>query len=163
MGGENLLGYNGPSIVNLTINQTPCSAAVYRQRLPQLLPPDAAGITRTGSSIPSNFSTADHPHQLHAGRLPHLLRAKLAPHRSARACRNLVLDVAYVGNRSNGLMILGDYNQARPNNPGENLTLTQRRPIQASTTSRSPTAAASPPTTPCRRNSRSATPRASTC
>ena len=26
-------------------------------------------------------------------------------------------------------MILGDYNQARPNNPGENLTILQRRPI----------------------------------
>ena len=43
--------------------------------------------------------------------------------------KDLVLDVAYVGNRSNGLMILGDYNQARPNNPGENLTVDQRRPI----------------------------------
>ena len=43
--------------------------------------------------------------------------------------QNLVLDVAYVGNRSNGLMILGDYNQARPNAPGENLPLIQRRPI----------------------------------
>ena len=43
---------------------------------------------------------------------------------------DLVLDVAYVGNRGNGLMILGDYNQARPNNPGENVALAQRRPIQ---------------------------------
>jgi hypothetical protein len=43
--------------------------------------------------------------------------------------RNLLVDLAYVGNRSVGLMILGDYNQARPNNPGENLTIDARRPI----------------------------------
>ena len=29
--------------------------------------------------------------------------------------KNLVLDLAYVGNRGNSLVILGDYNQARPN------------------------------------------------
>jgi hypothetical protein len=38
--------------------------------------------------------------------------------------------VAYVGNRSNGLMILGDYNQARPLNAGETASLNARRPIQ---------------------------------
>ncbi|HNA98339.1 MAG TPA: MlaD family protein, partial [Marmoricola sp.] len=43
--------------------------------------------------------------------------------------KDLVFDIANVGNRSNGLMILGDYNQARPNNIGENLTILQRRPI----------------------------------
>ena len=47
--------------------------------------------------------------------------------------RGWILDVAYVGNRGVGLMILGDYNQARPNNPGENLSLQARRPIQAFT------------------------------
>ncbi|MBL8210914.1 MAG: TonB-dependent receptor, partial [Bryobacterales bacterium] len=44
--------------------------------------------------------------------------------------KDLVVDVAYVGNRSNGLMTLGDYNQSRPNAIGENLTILQRRPIQ---------------------------------
>jgi hypothetical protein len=45
--------------------------------------------------------------------------------------KDLVFDVAYVGNRSVGLMILGDYNQARVNNPGENIALQARRPYQA--------------------------------
>jgi hypothetical protein len=43
---------------------------------------------------------------------------------------NLLVDVGYVGNKSSHLIILGDYNQARPNADGENLTLQARRPIQ---------------------------------
>ena len=39
------------------------------------------------------------------------------------------MDVAYIGNRSRNLMILGDYNQARPNNAGEDVPLQNRRPI----------------------------------
>ena len=43
---------------------------------------------------------------------------------------NLLVDVAYIGNRSRNLVILGDYNQARPNNAGEDMPLQARRPIQ---------------------------------
>jgi hypothetical protein len=43
---------------------------------------------------------------------------------------NLLVDVAYIGNRSRNLVILGDYNQARPNNAGEDAPLQNRRPIQ---------------------------------
>jgi hypothetical protein len=42
---------------------------------------------------------------------------------------NLLLDVAYVGNSSRKLIVLGDYNQARPNAPAENTPLQQRRPF----------------------------------
>jgi hypothetical protein len=44
--------------------------------------------------------------------------------------KDLVLDAAYVGNRGTHLMILADWNQARPNNTNENLSLQARRPIQ---------------------------------
>ena len=44
--------------------------------------------------------------------------------------RNLLVDVGYIGNKSRDIMILGDYNQARPNGPTENTTLQARRPIQ---------------------------------
>ena len=43
---------------------------------------------------------------------------------------NLLVDVGYVGNKSRDLMILGDFNQARPNGPAENSALQARRPIQ---------------------------------
>jgi hypothetical protein len=44
--------------------------------------------------------------------------------------RNLLVDVGYVGNKSRDIMILADYNQARPNAANENTALQARRPIQ---------------------------------
>ena len=44
--------------------------------------------------------------------------------------QNLLVDVGYVGNKSRDIMILADYNQARPNGPTENPSLQARRPIQ---------------------------------
>jgi hypothetical protein len=41
-----------------------------------------------------------------------------------------LLDVAYVGNRANGMLLFANYNQAAPNNAAGTLTLQQRRPIQ---------------------------------
>jgi hypothetical protein len=43
---------------------------------------------------------------------------------------NTVVDLAYVGNRAEGLLLFGNFNQARPNAPGENTPLQLRRPIQ---------------------------------
>jgi hypothetical protein len=128
LGGENLLGYNGPHIVNLTINQVPtqplCSGDNYRNcfRLTaQGYPP--------GLVSPANFSTAT----TRTNYTPADYRTSYVQSWhftiQQQLSKDFVLDVAYVGNRGNGLMILGDYNQARPNNPGENIVLGQRRPI----------------------------------
>ena len=44
--------------------------------------------------------------------------------------KNLLLDVAYVGTHGTKLMVLGDWNEARPTAPRpKNLTVDQRRPI----------------------------------
>jgi hypothetical protein len=43
--------------------------------------------------------------------------------------RNTVLDIAYVGNRANKLLLFADFNQALPNPPGRVVPLQQRRPI----------------------------------
>lgn len=129
LGGENLLGYNGPQIVNLTINQTPtlplCTGNNYRNcfRLTQQgYPP--------GLVDPSNFSTAT----TRTNYTPADYRTSYVQswHFTIQQelANNLLLDVAYVGNRSNGLMLLGDYNWARPNLPGQNVPLGQRRRIQ---------------------------------
>ncbi len=128
LGGENLVGYNGPSIVNLTINQLPtlpvCAAEQFRNCFRTTQQGYPAGLVE-----PASFSTA-------------LTRTNYTPanYRSSyvqsyhftvqrELARNLVLDVAYVGNKSSGLMILGDFNQARPNAIGENSSLISRRPI----------------------------------
>lgn len=41
-----------------------------------------------------------------------------------------LLDLGYVGNRGVKQLILGDYNQAQPNLPGQNISLQSRRPFQ---------------------------------
>ncbi|MBY0504214.1 MAG: carboxypeptidase regulatory-like domain-containing protein [Bryobacteraceae bacterium] len=128
MGGENLLGYNGPSIVNLTINQLPTSPACVADQFRNCFRTTQQGYP-AGLVEPSSFSTA-------------LTRTNYTPadYRTSyvqsyhftvqrELANNLVLDVAYVGNRSTGLMILGDFNQARPNAVGENTVLINRRPI----------------------------------
>jgi hypothetical protein len=44
--------------------------------------------------------------------------------------KNMLLDVAYVGNRADDLLSLANYNQAVPNNSAGSLSLQARRPIQ---------------------------------
>jgi hypothetical protein len=128
LGGENLLGYNGPSIVNLTINQLAslprCTGDNYRgcfRLTEQGYPP--------GLVDPANFSTAT----TRTNYTPSDYRSSYVQswHMTVQRelAKDLVFDIAYVGNRSNGLMILADYNQARPNGAGENLSVDQRRPI----------------------------------
>lgn len=129
LGGENLLGYNGPNIVNLTINQSPsqgfCVGDAYRNCFRQTMagyPPDLVN--------PSNFSTAT----TRTNYTPSDYRTSYVQSWHFTIQQELgkgfVTDIAYVGNRSNGLMILGDYNQARPLNSGETASVAARRPIQ---------------------------------
>ena len=44
--------------------------------------------------------------------------------------RNMILDIAYVGNRADDLLLFANFNQAAPNNPQGTLSLQARRPIQ---------------------------------
>lgn len=128
LGGENLLGYNGPSIVNLTINQTPtqpaCTGDNYRNCYRLTTQGYPAGLVD-----PANFSTAT----TRTNYTPSDYRTSYVQSWHFTIQRELfkgwLVDAAYVGNRSNGLMILADYNQARTNNPGEALAVGARRPI----------------------------------
>ena len=43
--------------------------------------------------------------------------------------RNMLLDVAYVGNRADDLLLFANYNQAAPNNAAGTIPLANRRPI----------------------------------
>ena len=42
--------------------------------------------------------------------------------------RNMILDVAYVGNRADDLLLFANFNQAAPNNPQGTLSLQERAP-----------------------------------
>ena len=130
LGGENLLAYNGPNIVDAQIDQIPSQGICSSPSAPPLscFRPTAMGYP-TNFASPANFD----PLRAQARYIPRgnptgyveswhfTVQRELA--------KDLVLDAAYVGNRGVHLMILADYNQATPNQPGQNLGLQARRPI----------------------------------
>jgi hypothetical protein len=130
LGGENLLSFNGPNVVGLSITQQP-SQGPCGPTTP------AASCFRTtqqgypeGLTNPANFSTLN-------ARVNYIPKDNPTGnvqswHVSVQReiMSNLLVDVGYIGNRSRDIMILGDYNQARPNAATENTALQARRPIQ---------------------------------
>lgn len=133
-GGENLLAYNGPNIINSSINQAPtlglCASAAAAagtcfRSLAQGFP---AGLVD-----PSNFSTAISEVRYIPGsnRNGYVQSWHFTIQQELR--KDLLLDVAYVGNHSVGLNVLSDANQALPNAAGQNNSLISRRPIQGFT------------------------------
>ncbi len=133
-GGENLLAYNGPNIINSSINQIPsqgiCSSAAAAagtcfRSLTQGFP--------NGIIDPSNFSTAISQVRYIPGSARNGYVQSWHFTIQQELAKDLLLDVAYVGNHSVGLNVLSDANQALPNAQGQNLPLIQRRPIQGFT------------------------------
>jgi hypothetical protein len=133
MGGENILGFTGPFVLRVTQNQV-APGVTNGQPLCQ------AGQTRdcflrTLDGFPADFND---PAKFDASRT----RVNYIP-RDARTgyvqswhftiqrqlARDLALDLAYVGNRGTKQLVLSDFNQGRPNELAENLTIDQRRPI----------------------------------
>ena len=118
-GGENVLSYNGPTIVTVTINQIPGPNFRYTQ---DGYPADLATAknynpaTARVTFIPPDYRT------------PYVQSWHFTIQRELM--RNVLLDLAYVGNHGTKLMVLADWNQARPSRAGENTTVDQRRPIQ---------------------------------
>jgi hypothetical protein len=130
MGGENLLSFNGPHVVGLNINQTINQPLCVGNANP------TACFRTTQAGYPEGFTTpaSFNPLNVRVNYIP-----KDTPtgnvaswHASVQReiLRNLLVDVGYVGNRSRDILILGDFNQARPNAAGENSSLQARRPIQ---------------------------------
>ncbi|MEI9974951.1 MAG: TonB-dependent receptor [Ignavibacteriota bacterium] len=131
MGGENLLAYNGPNIVDAAIDQIAS----------QPLCADASAapgscFRSTAQGFPANFASPQAfntaitqvryiPGDNRTGYVQawHFTIQRELP-------GNVLLDVAYVGNHDVGLTVLSDANQALPNLPGQSLSLQQRRPIQ---------------------------------
>ncbi len=133
-GGENLLAYNGPFIINSSINQLPslgnCASAAAAAGT--CFRSVAQGFP-DGLIDPSNFNTAISEVRY----IPGSLRTGYVQswHFTVQQelMKDLLLDVAYVGNHSVGINVLSDANQALPNPAGQNLSLISRRPIQGFT------------------------------
>lgn len=137
LGGENLLAYNGPNIVDAIIDQVPgqgtgtctsvndapgsCFRPTYLGFPPDFASPAAFNTATTQVRyIPADNRTG-YVQSWHF----------TVQHEFAH---NLLLDVAYVGTHGVGLMILTDANEALPNQLGKNLSVNARRPIQNFTT-----------------------------
>jgi hypothetical protein len=129
MGGENLLEYNGPNIVTVTINQTPSQGLCATNTDPTTcFRPTQQGYP-ANLATPANFDpkTARVNYIPADYRTPYVQSWHFTVQR--QLARNLLLDVGYVGSHGTKLMVLGDFNEARPSKAGENLTVDQRRPI----------------------------------
>jgi hypothetical protein len=118
-GGANVLPINGPQVINAVVVQTPATPGFRTTQegypadltAPARFNPLAANITYMprdyrSSSVQSWYASVQR-----------------------ELVRNLIVDVAYVGNRSDGMLLFANYNQAQPNNSAGTIPLQQRRPI----------------------------------
>ena len=137
MGGENLLAYNLPFILNPNINQVAPAVPNGGQTL----------CPTTGSynpatcflpferGFPDNFLSIANvrTNTVRTNQIPFNLPSASVKSYHVTIQRQigsgLVLDVGYVGTIGRNMMILGDLNTARANNPNENIPLDLRRPI----------------------------------
>jgi hypothetical protein len=136
-GGENLLAYNGPNVVDAIIDQaiTPTTSVCTSVN-------DAAGscFRPTYLGFPPNFASpaAFNTATTQVRYIPADNRTGYVQswHFSIQRelGHNLLLDLAYVGNQGVGLLILTDANEAVPNQLGKNLSVNARRPIPNFTT-----------------------------
>ena len=131
LGGENILAFNLPQIVGVSLTQQVSQGICTGNNFLNCFRPTQAGYP-TGLLDPARASTAT-------------TRTNFTPRDTRTAyvqswhfsiqqelAKGLLLDVAYVGNRSLKLIALGDYNQARPNNstdPTAGTPVDARRPI----------------------------------
>ncbi len=130
MGGENLLSFNGPHVVGLSITQQISQPLCVDNQSPTTCFRTTQQGYPEGYTSPASFNTLN-------ARVNYIPKDNPSGnvqswHVSVQreVMRNLLVDVGYIGNKSRDIMILGDYNQARPNAPTENSTLQARRPIQ---------------------------------
>ena len=137
LGGENLLAYNGPNIVDAIIDQVPGQGF---GTCTSVSDPAGACFRPTYLGFPNNFASpaAFNTATTQVRYIPPDNRTGYVQswHFTVQheLAHNLLLDVAYVGNHGVGLMILTDANQALPNLPGKNLSVNARRPYSTFTT-----------------------------
>lgn len=130
LGGENLLSFNGPHVVPIAVTQQPSQGLCAPNQSPiTCFRPTQMGYP-SGLNVRANFNPLN-------GRVNHIPRDLETGYVQSwhvtlqrELAGKVIVDIGYVGNRSDHLMILGDLNQARPNADGENTPLQARRPIQ---------------------------------
>lgn len=118
-GGANVLPINGPQVVNAVVVQTPTDAAFRRTE--QGYPAGLADPSRF-NPLASNITFM--PEDYHSSRVQSWFASV---QREVRP--NMIVDVAYVGNRADDMLLFANFNQALPNNSAGTIALQARRPI----------------------------------
>jgi hypothetical protein len=119
-GGANVLPINGPQVINAVVVQT-AAESTFR-------------TTQQGYPIGLTDPARFNPLLANITYMPEDYRSSDVHSWFASVQREVwdgaLLDVAYVGNRANGMLLFANFNQAAPNNAAGTLSLQQRRPIQ---------------------------------
>jgi len=119
-GGGDLLPINGPQVVNAVINQADPTAASF-------LPAERgypAGLADPSQFNPLLANITYMPRDFHSSPVQSWY---LSVQRELG--RGMLIDVAYVANRADDLLLFANYNQAVPNNAAGTIPLANRRPI----------------------------------
>jgi hypothetical protein len=144
-GGESTLGYNGPYIVDATINQQAPFAAVAPQQLCTSLIENPATCFRTTQSgyetnfaTPQNFSTLEAETRYLPRNFPAAYVQAFHLTVQREIMKNTTLEVSYVGSHALHVPVLTDFNQGAPQPVSCDagigcLTQQQRRPISTFT------------------------------
>jgi hypothetical protein len=120
-GGGNILGINGPQVVIAAIAQRPGEAGF--RTTPQGYP---AGLTDPDRFDPLRANISYIPRESPSG---YVQNWSFSIQREIM--RDTVVDIGYVGNSGTHLIVFADFNEARPNRPGENSAIQARRPNQS--------------------------------
>jgi hypothetical protein len=121
IGAANLLPINGPQVVNAVATQSNPLLSTFRTTQ-QGYP---AGFADPSAFNPLTANILYMPKDYHSSTVQSYF---VSVQREIAA--NMLLDIAYVGNRADDILALANYNQAVPNNSAGSLSLQARRPIQ---------------------------------
>jgi hypothetical protein len=120
-GGANILPINGPQVINAVVVQTNPLDPGFR-RTEQGYP---AGLTDPSRFNPLAANVTYMPRDYHSSRVQSWFASV-----QRELGRNMVLDLAYVGNAADDMLLFANFNQARPNDSAGSISLQNRRPIQ---------------------------------
>jgi carboxypeptidase family protein/TonB-dependent receptor-like protein len=120
IGSANLLAINAPQVIRAVVNQTDPTAAGFRPT--ELGYP--AGITDPSTFNPVTSLVSYIPRNYHSGYVQNWFASV-----QRQIGNGMLVDIAYVGNKGSDLLLIGNLNQAAPNNASGTIPLAARRPI----------------------------------
>jgi hypothetical protein len=119
-GGANILPINGPQVVNGVASQADPLAPSFRTTQ-QGYP---AGFADPSVFNPLRANVTYMPEDYQSSRVQSYFISV-----QREIARDMIVDLAYVGNRADGLLLMANFNQAAPNNAAGTIPLQARRPI----------------------------------